>query len=193
MDIRATQLREVVTGGRIKGGMLRAHLEWVRRTHGEAALTQLVSSLAAEVSHDVQSVLPTTWCAFATLVTLDRAIARQYGHNVLKDLGRFSARINLDTTYRLYKRADIHEFFAKAAALHSQFQDFGSATYEQNGDHGGRMIHAGYPCFSPVFCASAIGYYEEALRIHNGRNVIVTESGCQCAGDASCTFVMRWS
>lgn len=193
MDIRTAQLREVVTGGHIKGGMLRAHLDWVRRTHGDPAAAQLVRSLPADVAQEIHSVLPSTWCSFGSLVALDRAIAQQYGHNVLKDLGRFSARINLDTTYRLYKRTDIHEFFKKSAALHSQFQDFGTAMYEQNGEHGGRMIHGGYPCFSPAFCASAIGYYEEALRIHNGRNVIVSESGCQCAGDASCTFVMRWS
>jgi len=193
MDLRTAQLREVVTGGRVKGGMLRAHIGWLRRTQGDAAVTTLVGSLSADAAHEIASTLPSSWCSFATLIAFDRAIARQYGHNVLKDLGRFSAKINLDTTYRLYKRDDIHEFFRRSASLHSQFQDFGSATYEQNGDHGGRMIHAGYPCFSAAFCASAIGYYEETLRIHNGRNVIVSESKCQCAGDASCTFVLRWS
>jgi predicted hydrocarbon binding protein len=127
------------------------------------------------------------------VVTLDRAIADQYGKNVLKELGRFSAKINLDTTYRLYKREDIHEFFRRSAALHAQFMDFGDAVYEKTGDHSGRMVHSGYACFSPTYCASAIGYYEEALRIHGGRNVIVTETSCHCAGDSSCTFVLRWS
>ena len=193
MDLRSAQLREVINGGRVKGGMLRAHLDWVRRTHDDDALTKLVRALPEKASHEIATTLPTSWCSFETLIALDRAIATQYGHNVLKDLGRFSARINLDTTYRLYKRDDIHDFFKRSAALHSQFQDFGTARYEQNGDHGGRMFHSGYACFSPAYCASAIGYYEEALRIHNGRNVIVTEASCQCAGDASCTFVLRWA
>jgi hypothetical protein len=193
MDIRTAPLREIVGGGHVKGGMVRAHLDWIRRIHGDPALLQLVNSLPAGAAQEIQSTLPTSWCSFETLVALDRAIAQQYGHNVLKDLGRFSARINLDTTYRLYKRADIHEFLERSAALHSQFQDFGTAQYERMGDHGGRMIHTGYACFSPAYCSSAIGYYEEALRIHNGRNVIVSESSCQCAGDASCTFVLRWS
>lgn len=194
MDFRAARrLREAVAGGRVKGGMLRAHLDWLRRNHGDAALAELVRSLPPAASQEIASVLPTSWCSFETLVTLDRAIAQQYGHNVLKDLGHFSARINLDTTYRLYKRDDIHDFFKRSAALHSQFQDFGTAAYEQTSDHSGRMIHSGYACYSPTYCASAIGYYEEALRIHNGRNVIVTEACCQCAGDSSCTFVLRWS
>lgn len=194
MDIRtAARLREVVTGGHVKGGMIRAHLDWLRRNSGEAAMTKLIQSLPPHISAEISSALPTSWISFEAVVTLDRAIAQQHGNNVLKDLGRFSAKINLDTTYRLYKREDIHEFFRRSASLHAQFQDFGTAAYEQSNDHGGRMIHTGYACFSPTYCASAIGYYEEALRIHGGRNVIVTESRCQCAGDSDCTFVMRWS
>ncbi|HEY8848478.1 MAG TPA: hypothetical protein VIO12_04250 [Thermoanaerobaculia bacterium] len=193
MDIRTARLREVVIGGRVKGGMIRAHLDWLRRTHSEDAATKLLRSLPQQVAAEIASTLPSSWCSFESVVTLDRAIAQQFGNNVLKDLGRFSAKINLDTTYRLYKREDIHEFFRRSASLHAQFQDFGTAVYEKYNDQGGRMIHSGYACFSPTYCSSAIGYYEEALRIHGGRNVIVTESSCQCAGDASCTFVMRWS
>ena len=193
MDIRTAHLREVVTGGRVKGGMIRAHLDWLRRNHNEETATKLLRSLPQHIASEIATTLPSSWCSFEAVVTLDRAIAQQYGRNVLKDLGRFSAKINLDTTYRLYKREDIHEFFARAAALQAQFQDFGTAIYEKSNEHGGRMIHSGYACFSPTYCSSAIGYYEEALRIHGGRNVIVTESSCQCAGDMNCTFVMRWS
>ncbi len=186
-------MHEVITGGHVKGGMIRAHIDWVRRNHGESGLASLVSSLPKHVAAEIGSALPSSWCSFETVVVLDRAIAQQHGNHVLRDLGRFSARINLDTTYRLYKREDIHEFFRRSAALHAQFQDFGTADYEQTGDHSGRMIHGAYDVYSPTYCSSAIGYYEEALRIHGGRNVSVTETSCQCAGDSTCTFVLRWS
>ncbi|HSP17513.1 MAG TPA: 4-vinyl reductase [Thermoanaerobaculia bacterium] len=192
MDVRPA-LREVLHGGRVKGGMVRAHLDWLRRNQGEGALVELIHSLSPRVAAEIGAALPSSWVSFEAVVALDRAIAKQYGNNVLKDLGRFSARINLDTTYRLYKREDIHEFFSRSASLHSQFQDFGTAEYERTGDHSGRMTHGHYACFSPVYCASAIGYYEEALRVHGGRNVIVTETSCQCGGDSTCTFVLRWS
>ncbi len=193
MDSRTANLHEVLTGGRVKGGMIRAHLDWLHRTHSDEAAYRLVHSLPQQLSTEILSALPSSWCSFESVIALDRAIAQHYGNNVLKDLGRFSARINLDTTYRLFKREDIHEFFRRSAALHAQFQDFGTVEYERTGDFGGRMIHRHYTCFSPAYCASAIGYYEETLRIHRGRNVIVSESQCQCAGDESCTFVMRWS
>ena len=154
MDIRTAHLREVVTGGRVKGGMVRAHLDWLRRTHSDDAATKLLRSLPQHVAAEIATVLPSSWCSFESVVTLDRAIALQYGNNVLKDLGRFSAKINLDTTYRLFKREDIHEFFKRSAALHAQFQDFGTAFYERSNDHGGRMIHSGYACFSPTYCSS---------------------------------------
>ena len=193
MDIRSQHLQEVLAGGRVKGGVIRAHLDWMRRLHGDEATRKLVHSLPEHVSAEILSVLPSSWCSFESVVALDRTIALQHGRNALKDLGQFSARINLDTTYRLYKREDIHEFFQRSASLHAQFQDFGMVVYERANDHCGRMIHTGYACFSPNYCASAIGYYEEAIRIHGGRNVIVTECNCQCAGEKSCTFVMRWS
>jgi len=193
MDTRTTQRREVVTGGHVKGGMVRAHLDWLRRTHSEDVAAKLLRSLPQHIAAEIATVLPSSWCSFEAVVTRDRASAQQYGNNFLKDLGRFSAKINLDTTYRLYKREDIHEFFRRSASLHAQLQDFGSAVYDRPGDHGGRMIHRVYACFSPTYPSSARGYSQKPLRIHGGRNVIVSESVCQCAGDATCTFVMRWS
>src|SRR5438552_15134338 len=112
-------MREILAGGRVKGGMIRAHLEWLRKNHGEASVTPLVRSLPAQISKEVASALPSSWCSFESVVMLDRAIAKQYGNHVLKDLGRFSAKINLDTTYRLFKREDIHEFFRRSAGLHA--------------------------------------------------------------------------
>lgn len=193
MDTRSPRLHEVVSGGKVKGGV-HAHLDWLRTNHGDKAVSNLVSSLPQHLLSEISSALPSSWCSFESMVTVDRAMALQFGGNsILKDLGRSSAKINLAATDRLYKRDGIHEFLTRSAGLHDEFQDFGTVEYEPGNDHGGRMIHSGDACFSPTYCSSAIGYYEEALRIHGGRNVIVTESTCQCAGDASCTFVMRWS
>jgi predicted hydrocarbon binding protein len=55
------------------------------------------------------------------------------------------------------------------------------------------MVHAAYPCFSPVYCASAIGYYEQALLIHHAIPTRVEETSCQCDGDPSCTFELGWA
>lgn len=186
-------LSEVINGGRIKGGMIRAHLDWIRKKQGEEGVQRILKTLDRTAAQEISNALATTWVSFASLIALDKAISAEFGSDAVRDLGHFSARQNLATTYRIYKRDDIHDFFRHSAALHSQFQDFGSAKYEQAGPHSGRMIHSGYPSYSPLYCASAIGYYQEAIAIHGGKSPSVTESSCHCAGDKACIFELSWS
>lgn len=186
-------LSEKFNGGRIKGGMVRAHLDWVRRHHGEEGLRLVMKALPETVTREINTMLATSWISFESLIALDKAIAEIFGRDSLRDIGRFSAEQNLATTYRIYRRDDIHEFFRRSAALHSQFQDFGSAAYEQTGPHSGRMTHSGYSSRSPAYCSSAVGYYQEAINVHGGKAAVVAETSCQCAGDRACVFEMRWS
>ena len=190
--------REVLSGGRLKGGMFRAHLAWVREFKTEAEQKQLMSDLPAEAQKDLSGVvLATSWYPFEWLVALDKAINRRFGnsenHDLIIELGRYSARLNLATTYRVFNRNANHDFFRNAAPLHSQFQDFGSAEYVQTGEKSGKVLHRDYPCFSPVFCASALGYYEQAILSHDAKEATVRETECQCYGDKTCTFELSWS
>jgi len=186
---------EVLTGGRVKGGIVQSHLQWVRDYHGEDAVLRLLRALPDDAGAEVDSALASTWCSFETVVLLDRAIEEMFGGRrslFLRELGRYSAHLNLSSVYRLYKSADLHEFFRRSALLHRQFQDFGTARYKQLADKVGAMIHSDYPCFSPVYCQSAIGYYEQAIVLHGAKPQLVIETSCQCSGDASCTFELDW-
>ena len=55
------------------------------------------------------------------------------------------------------------------------------------------MIFRKYPCYSPIFCDSAFGFFEQCVSMFGGTNVKVSEALCQCRGDDSCTFAMSWS
>lgn len=140
-------------------------------------------------------ILVSSWFPFAWLIELDRAIMNVCGGgkvDSIRDLGRWSATINLSTVYKAFDRKSNHEFFENSALLHRQFQDFGTVKYERMGDAAGRMVVSEYPCYSPIFCASAIGYYEGVIESHGGKNPSVRESECQCYGDRTCTFEMSW-
>ena len=181
----------------MKGGVFKSHLTWVadHKTPGERQT--LMNALSPEARQGLSgSILASTWFPFAWLVELDRAMMDIYGHGsleFLQDLGRYSAKINLSTTYRVFNRDTNHEFFQNSALLHAQFQDFGKAAYVKSGETAGKMIHTEYQCFSPVFCASAIGYYEGVILSHGSKSATVRETECQCYGDKSCTFEMKWS
>ena len=186
---------EALAGGQVKGAMVRAHLQFVRDRLGEAALDRTLKALPAAVAAEVQGVLATTWCTFDSLIVLDRTIARIAGRDerdLMRELGRHSAQINLSTIYRAFHRDDIHDFFRNSAMLHRKFQDFGDCVYEQIDKTHGRISIRNSACYSPTYCSSEAGYLEQVIETHGGTGVMITESACQSAGDDRCTFELRW-
>jgi uncharacterized protein (TIGR02265 family) len=187
--------REALAGGRVKGSMVRAHLQFVRDRLGEPALAGTLQALPPAVAAEVQGLLASTWCALESLVTLDRTIARVAGrdeHELMRELGRHSAQINLSTIYRAFNRDDLHDFFRNSAMLHRQFQDFGDCQYEPIGPTQARITIRNATCYSPAYCASEAGYLEQVIATHGGKDASVVESTCQCNGDDRCTFELRW-
>jgi hypothetical protein len=110
----------------------------------------------------------------------------------MRELGRYSAEINLSTVYKAFRRDEIHEFFRHSSTLHRQFQDFGTCVYEPLGEGHGRISIRDAICYSPAYCSSEIGYLEQVIATHGGTKASVMESACQCASDDRCTFELRW-
>ena len=197
MGAEVTGSREVLDGGKVKGGMLKAHLQWVGENHPDLTTDEIgrrVSPATAAVLR--QAILPVSWYPFRAVVETDRAIVAACGGDpdaLITELGRYSARLNLGTSYKVYTRAEPHAFFQLAARLHRQFQDFGRAEYERTGPTSCRLSMSGYPCFSPVFCLSGRGYYEQATALQGGREPRVAETNCQCRGGSECRFDVRWT
>lgn len=196
MTMMSTSVRrESLSGGRVKGAMVRAHMQFVRDRLGEPALAHTLSILPPAVAAEVHGALASTWCAFESLIVLDRTIARVASRDerdLVRELGRYSAQINLSTIYRAFHRDDIHEFFRNSAMLNRQFQDFGDCEYEAVGKTQGRISIRNAVCYSPAYCTSETGYLEQVIATHGGTAASVTESTCQCAGDDRCTFELRW-
>jgi len=180
----------------VKGTMLTSHLEWVRdRLPGtsEALRPHLPPEILSVVTG---TILATDWYPLATIVAIDKAIARAVGgdpHAVYRELGRHSALINLSGAYKTYVRDEPHRFFEAQARLHDRFLSFGRETYVPGPAENGVIRLSDYPEYSPVFCRSAAGYYEGALEMMRVPGPIrVTESACQCTGHSSCVFDLSW-
>jgi hypothetical protein len=176
--------------------MLRAHLAWAAaRPGGDAAAA--VSGLDAECRRLAGGeFLDTDWVPFHRLVQIDRALAAAAAmppEQVFRELGGHSATLNLAGAYKSFVAEEPHRFFEKAARLNDRFQNFGRCAYEMRGERHGRMRHEGYEEYSPVYCASALGYYEGALKLMNVPGPVhVFEISCQCAGDPACVFDLSW-
>ena len=189
---------EILEGGQLKGGVFRSHVQWIRDHRSPEELELFWKQLDPEISSELSTtILSTSWYPFAWLIQIDRSIARLFAdgdeNELFRELGRYSARINVSTTYRIFDRDTNHEFFGNSAILHKQFQDFGSSRYERTGETSGKMIYADYPCFSPVYCESAFGYFEACLLSHKAVEASVRETECQCRNSPTCTFELSWT
>jgi hypothetical protein len=184
--------REKLDGGQVKGSMLRSRFEWLKETHPGIERDEIVSTLPGETSGRLKrGLLSSGWYPFADLIHLDRNLWERFHRDmpdILQEFGRYSAKKNLTVISVMTP----HEFFRNSVKLHDRFQDFGSAEYEQAGPTSGKMVYMGYPCYSPVFCESAFGFFEQCLILFGAASPKVVELQCQCRGDASCTFSMSW-
>jgi hypothetical protein len=179
----------------VKGTMLQAHLSWARE-HA-ADLERLKPHLDPECASLLsRRVFPTDWVPFSCLIQIDRAIAAVVGgsaEKVFQDLGRHSATTNLTGVYKTFISAEPHHFFDQMSVLHGQFQNFGRWRYDKLGERSGRITLEGYSVFSPVYCLSATGYFEQALRMmHAPGPITISETSCQCAGEPRCVYDMKW-
>lgn len=194
--MNTTDRRELLAGGRVKGSMMAAHIRWVLDKRAPDEIEKFWSALPAAVDPSVRGmILPVQWYDMADLMAVDKTIVNLFGggrSEILREIGAYSAETNLKGVYKVFKRRNVHDFLRNAANLHRNFQDFGTVMFEQTGATSAKMIHSGYTCYSPLFCESALGYYSEAVALHGVDDPSVVETFCQCRGEETCTFVIRW-
>jgi len=191
--------REVLTGPdaavcKVKGVMFGGRKQFLLDTVGERGFNAIVEKLSPRTRSYVKTPLASSWCEFESLVELDRTIYEELKAqhpNVLALMGAASAELGIGRIYRSLDSETLLQFLENNARFHEQYMKFGKVVFEKTAD-GGRMVHSGYPCFSPIYCASAPGYFMEAILRHGGNDPKVIETKCQCRGDATCTFEMSW-
>ncbi|MFP5246600.1 MAG: hypothetical protein ACLGH0_07890 [Thermoanaerobaculia bacterium] len=191
--------KEVLTGpdptvAKVKGVMFGARKQFLLDTIGEAGFNALIEKLSPRTRSYVKTPLASSWCEFESLVELDRAIFNELKGthpNVLALIGAASAELGIGRIYRSLDSEELVRFLETNALFHDQYQKFGTVRFEKT-TNGARMIYSNYSCYSPVFCASAIGYFQESILRHGGQDPAVTETKCQCLGDKTCTFEMTW-
>jgi len=179
---------------KVKGVMFGGRKQFLIDVAGEQSFYDVLSRLSPRTMQYARTPLASAWCEFESLIELDRAIyetVKKKYPNVLALIGAASAELGIGRVYKSLDSAELTKFFESSALFHSQYQKFGTQRFEKTAG-GGRVIYTEYPCYSPIFCASAFGYFLEALLRHGGQDPVVTETKCQTLGDSSCTFELTW-
>ena len=191
--------KEVLVGpdpsvAKVKGVMFGGRKQFLLDVLGEERFNALLQKLTPRTRGYVKTPLASGWCEFESLIELDRAIHEEMKAthpNVLALIGAASAELGIGRVYRSLDSEELEKFLETNALFHNQYQKFGNVKFEKT-PKGARMIYSNYPCYSPVFCASAVGYFLECILRHGGTDPTVAETKCQCHGDKTCTFEMTW-
>lgn len=181
---------------KVTSTILKAYLAWALNRWGdpvERLKTHLDADTLALVS---QPPTQHRRILFRQLIAVARAIAAAEGgaaEATYRELGRQSATVNMAGAHKAFNPEVPHQFLELMVHLHGTFQNFGRSTYARTGESSGQVRLEGYTEYSPVYCETARGYYEEALRMMKAPGPItVEETSCQCAGQPACVYEMRW-
>lgn len=181
---------------KVTGSILTAYLAWADKRWGDPA-----ERLTGHLDPDTAAFLSRRPAGnrrilFRQLIAVAKAIAAAEGGNptvVYQALGRSSAALNMAGAYKQFDLNAPHQFFGQMDHLHRTFQNFGRSDYVKTGDRSGRVRLQGYHEYSPVYCHSAVGYYEEVLHMLQAPGPVrVVETSCQCAGEPACVYELSW-
>ena len=93
---------ERVDFGRVKGAIIRAHLDWVRDFGSRAEIIALFEEIPDFLRFQISTLTPAAWYPFRTLITIDRLIVDRFGNGesrFARELGAWRsqpARLRLD-------------------------------------------------------------------------------------------------
>jgi hypothetical protein len=179
---------------KVKGVMFGARKQFLLNEFGEQAFYDVLARLSLKALALARTPLAGNWYDFANLVEYDRAI-HDFGHakhpEILVLLGAASAEFAMGRVYRALDDTVLTKSLENVAAFHQQYQKYGRVQFKKT-DRGGLMMYFDYPCYSPVFCASAIGFFLEAILRHGGTSPGVEETRCHCRGDGVCVYDLEW-
>ncbi len=179
----------------VKGVMLVGRQKFLREQFGDRELLGVLERLTPEVQRYAATPLSGSWVPFSALVGYDKAIYEHFKDRhpaILVFIGAASAEYGIGTVYRVLDNKELTKFLEGIAHFHEQYQRYGRVAFTKTAT-GGVMEYFDYPCYSPVFCASAVGFFLEAILRHGGKEPKVVETKCHCHGDKVCRYEMTWS
>ena len=125
---------ERLTGARVKGTVIRAHLGWVREHASREETIELFEALPAELRQQAATFLPEWWYDLAALIAIDRVILTLFGQGdvrFLEQVGAHTARAVIPTSSNGLPPDTMHDFFRLIVRRRYQQQDFCRAEYAE--------------------------------------------------------------
>ncbi len=180
---------------KVKGVIFAARKQFVNEIGGDEGYNAVLAKLSPRTAGYFKTPMASAWCEFESLIELDRAMYDVFHAkrpNILALAGAASAEYGIGKVYKALDSAELLKFLESQALFHSQFQKFGNVDVAPTA-RGARMTYSNYPVYSPIYCATAVGFFLEAILRHGGKDPAVTQTRCLCLGQPNCTFELTWT
>ncbi|HEU4385890.1 MAG TPA: TIGR02265 family protein [Anaeromyxobacteraceae bacterium] len=184
---------------RIKGGVLKSRLEFVRARTGEAGLGAVLARLPPADQEALRGwILPTTWYPLDLNLRLDEAIAVVLSpgdrDRLFVEMGRASADSNLGGPQRPYLReGDPHFLLRAAAQIYAAYYGVGRRTYERTGETSAVLRTFDAENVTRTDCLTVVGWHQRAIEMCGGKAVRVEETRCRTRGHPHCEYHCEWT
>jgi uncharacterized protein (TIGR02265 family) len=184
---------------RIKGGVIKARLEFVRERAGEAGLEAVLARLPRPDQEVVRGwILPITWYPLEVNLRLDDAIAAVLSpgdrDRIFVEMGRASADSNLAGPQRPYLReGDPHFLLRAMPQIYSAYYQVGRRTYQRTGETLAVLRTYDAEDVTRTDCLTVVGWHQRAIELCGGKAVRVAETRCRTRGDPHCEYHCEWT
>jgi len=184
-----------------KGSTVRATLDFVTATCGEAACERVLAALPARERRVVRDAAPTDELPFDVWLRLSEAVDATIGGDVPDWPEKAGARAIESLGVQLYggilKKASPLAFATQSVSLFRLYYhpgDMKVVESESLGERGGRVVLrlVGFDHGSPLFCRRQTGGLSQAVAIAGGERPRVRHVRCALEGDAFCEWELRW-
>lgn len=181
----------------VKGSAITSRVRFIRERGSEALFKEIRASLSPESrAHLEKGVLPHAWVPFELLVELCVAIDGKLGKGDLelcREMGRYSAKTNLPTLYRIFFRLGSMPFIlSKGARLWEVHYDSGRLLVDTDEVGVAKLTIADFATPHRVHCLSVLGWAEAAGELTGATVIESRELACRARGDTSCDLFLRW-
>ena len=102
--------------------------------------------------------------------------------NILALIGAASAELGIGKRLQVARQRGAGEVPREPGALPQPVPEVRQRQFEQDAERRTDDLHD-YPVYSPIYCASAVGFYLESILRHGGTDPTVVETKCQTLGD----------
>lgn len=187
-------------GVNIKGSAITARVRFVRDHYGEPGVKRLKEALSAATRKRLDDkVMPHDWVPLEMFVEICTEIDRLYGRGDLalcRELGRFAAKVNLPTLYRIFYALGSPRFIVSRAVrvweVHYDSGRIDAAFVEKPPLEEATLTLRDFATPNKVHCLSVLGWAERSVELSGGEVSSATETTCRTQGADACRFVVTY-